>query len=254
MNHFLLHTLLYIITLHYFSLTNSKSILIPYQLHYGKYCLNISTYHNNTQSFHIIPIDLTKNVSLFEALQSTPYIFKGNTTIPSTIPQNHIPVEIISTVISLSETTINNNISINLTLYNINPTFKSTQTSQYIGFALTFRDYSMSLIHQLKKHGYINELSFTFNTGHHYIRDLYFGKPPSSLFLKPMNKSTCHVNTSFPHNNWNCKVDHIYFTNHSQNKYNEHTLSYFNTVLYETKAPLSFIHFIKNVVLSEYFE
>ena len=256
MNHSILHIVLYIIiTLHYIPSTYCKTLTIPYQLHYGKYCLNISTYYNNTQSFHIIPIDLNKNVSLFKSLQSTPYIFKGNTTIPSTVSTKQIPVDIISTTISFTETPNNNanTISINLTLFNINPTFTSTQTSQYIAFALTFNDYSMSVIHQLKQQGYINELSFIFNTGYRYIRELYLGKPPSSLFNKQMNKSTCHVNTTYPYVNWNCKLDYIYFTNHLQNKYNEHTLTYFSTVLYETKAPLSFIHFIKDVLLYEYF-
>ena len=111
----------------------------------------------------------------------------------------------------------------------------------------------MSVIHQLKQHGYINELSFTFNNGYRYIRELYLGKPPSSLFNKSMNKSTCYINTTYPYVNWNCKLDYIYFTNHSHNKYNEHTLTYFNTVLYETKVPLSFIHFIKDVLLYEHF-
>ena len=257
MNHSLLHIVLYIIiTLHYIPSTYCKTLTIPYQLHYGKYCLNISTYYNNTQSFHIIPIDLNKNISLFESLQSTPYTFIGNTTIPlSSVTTKQIPVDIISTTISFPETSNNNvnNISINLTLFNINSTFTSLQTSQYIGFALTFNDHSMSVIHQLKQHGYINELSFTFNNGYRYIRELYLGKPPSSLFNKPMNKSTCYVNTTYPYVNWNCKLDYIYFTNHSHNKYNEHTLTYFNTVLYETKVPLSFIHFIKDVLLYEHF-
>lgn len=258
MNHSLLHIVLYIIiiliTLHYIPSTHSKTLTIPYQLNYGKYCLNISTYYNNTQSFHIIPIDLNKNVSLFESLQSTPYTFIGNTTIPSLVPTKQIPVDIISTTISFPETpNINaNSISINLTLFNINPTFTSIQTSQHIGFALTFNDHSMSVIHQLKQHGYINELSFTFNNGYRYIRELYLGKPPLTLFNKPMNKSTCIVNTTYPYVNWNCKIDYIYFTNHLYNKYNEHTLTYFNTVLYETKAPLSFVHFIKDVLLYEY--
>lgn len=114
-----------------------------------------------------------------------------------------------------------------------------------LGFAFRFQDEKYSLIHQLKKQGQINSLSFSF------VRDLskrdgYFfvgGVPPE---IEKTPSTSCKVHGM--NNYWDCVMNKVKIGEH---EYINYDYSYFDTSLKMIYAPPRFMEFFNTIFLED---
>lgn len=234
-----------------------KTLKYSYHLNYGKYCINIAVINEFTSIPYLIPIDMYTNTSIFELLESTPSEYKGNSTYLTQSYLQSIPVQILSKHISLFEI---HNTTIPLSILNINNITHAKLISIRLGFAFHFNDTTMSFLHQLKQHSYIDKASFAFvninRSINNNINDMYFGKLPQNVIKDNMLHNTCKVNKTRLHYNsgWNCMIDYVYFEKDVNNVYNEKNVVYFTTGRSDIIVPMRFIQFVKNNLLRNAFE
>lgn len=112
----------------------------------------------------------------------------------------------------------------------------------FLGLSSRFFNESYSLVHQMKKEKYIDELSFGFVPNNKYEGLIYYGGIPEHL--NKMKKHECKINSFF--DNWNCQIDKIIIGNNEYLTKNYH--SYFNTNHQISFIPLNFFEYLQKTI------
>ena len=119
---------------------------------------------------------------------------------------------------------------------------------------LNYKIYSdqYSFLHQLKKFGYIEHLSFGFNKlfDNGQESEIYFGGVPENI-IKNKNKAIIHVNENYTH--WGFNLSSFYFGEH-QFPFDNDKYAFINVENDRVFAPLEAVEHIINTAFKEYIE
>lgn len=112
----------------------------------------------------------------------------------------------------------------------------------FLGFSSKFANESYSLVHQMKKEKYIDDLIFGFVPDNKYEGLIYYGGIPEKLYK--LKKYECKINSFF--DDWNCQIYKITIGNYEYLSTNYH--SYFNTNHQISFIPLDFFEYLQKEI------
>lgn len=147
-------------------------------------------------------------------------------------------------------TGVNQNVNITNFLFFIIPERGHAISKGSIGLNYKIKTEQYSLLHQLKKYGYIEHLIFGFNklVDSGQESEIYFGGVPENI-IKNKYKATVHVNESYSH--WGFNFSSFYFGDH-QFPYENSKYAYLNVENDRVFAPQEAVEHMVNTVFKEY--
>lgn len=238
----------------FISFSKSNKLLGSFidEVYFSTNCISVkygNEIYSNRQYFPTL--DLNSSISWIHTLQSiedstqrTNYIINTNSTIDyksDTLYGQEVnrPIYLLN----------DNDHPITFRFYEIESVVLGTKG--ILGLNYKFEDDSYSIIHQIKKLGYIDQLSFSFILDQQK-RQLFFGGIPDN-FTSGRNLSSCDVLPGY--SNWNCNLTRIVINDTSTEFiYNFTTRFYLISTGWYIQAPGYYIDYIIEKYLKNYFD
>ena len=186
--------------------TIHTNVIIPYKLNFRGDAIEINPFFGNSTKSHNIEIKLDKDYTHFFRL-----------AYPAELPEGPI-ITVYHSGYCTNISTVEDTITLNNDTQKLKYSFYIFHYDVFprsLGFGYKFENNSFSIVHSLKKKGYIDRLIFSFvplkpNIRNEEVGSMYFGALPKEI-VSNKYKAQCKVSDEIA---WNCKLNEVWIDNY----------------------------------------